>query len=56
MKFIRGMIMGALVAVTASAALIPQMDWKTRRKIRRMSGKVFNGAEKKYDYMMHMVK
>ncbi|GKX66957.1 YtxH domain-containing protein [Inconstantimicrobium mannanitabidum] len=56
MRYLRGIIMGTLLGLTASFAMMPKMDWRTKRKIRRMTGRMFDGAEKKYNYMMHMVR
>lgn len=52
-KFTRGVAAGALIGATVGMMVMPQLDRKTRRSMRRTGMKMRNMAEDAYDDMMH---
>lgn len=43
-RFIIGLTTGALVGIAASMLATPQMDWRTKRKIKRAGKRLANRA------------
>lgn len=50
-KFVKGMTIGIMFGTTMAMMLMPTMNKKTQRNMRRMARKMRNGAENTYDSM-----
>lgn len=48
-KFIKGMVMGAIIGATVEMIMFPHMDRRTQRNIRRMGNKMRDMAGYTYD-------
>jgi gas vesicle protein len=55
-KFISGVVAGSIVGAAAGMMIIPTMDGKTRRRMRRKTRAVLNIAEGAYGSMMNWMK
>ena len=54
-KYINGMVAGLIVGATVGVLLLPKLDKKTQRKIRRAGQKILDFAEDSYDDMRDMI-
>lgn len=54
-RYICGMVAGLIVGATVGVILLPQLDKKTQRKIRRARQKFMDFAEDSYDDMREMI-
>ncbi|VYU24458.1 YtxH domain-containing protein [Clostridium tertium] len=45
MKVFRGMMTGAIIGMAVTAMVLPQLDRKTQKNLRRVSKRVLNMAE-----------
>ncbi|WP_244834903.1 YtxH domain-containing protein [Clostridium sp. BJN0001] len=50
-KFVKGMTIGMMVGTSMALMLMPTMDKKTQRNMRRMARKMKDSAENTYDNM-----
>lgn len=55
MKCISGMITGVIVGATVGMMLLPQLDRKTQKAIKRTGQKIFNFAEDSYDGIKELI-
>lgn len=55
MKFVRGIATGALMGMAIGAAVVPSMNKKTKRKIKRAKRHVMSTAEDIVGTMRNMV-
>ncbi|MEG1002229.1 hypothetical protein [Clostridium sp.] len=55
-KLIKGMAAGALIGTAVGMAILPQLDRKTRKTMKRTGKKIANVAGETYDHMMTMMK
>ncbi|CUQ05547.1 YtxH domain-containing protein [Clostridium baratii] len=55
-KMIKGMAAGALIGTAVSMVMLPRMDKRTRRHMRRAGKRFINAAGETYDNMMTMMK
>lgn len=45
MKVFRGMVTGAIIGMAVTAMVLPQLDKKTQRNLKRVSKRVLNMAD-----------
>ncbi|CUP31801.1 MAG: hypothetical protein KIB43_01220 [Clostridium baratii] len=55
-KMIKGMAAGALIGTAVGMVMLPRMDKRTRRHMRRAGKRFINAAGETYDNMMTMMK
>ncbi|SFC27532.1 YtxH domain-containing protein [Clostridium uliginosum] len=55
-KFTRGVAAGAIIGATVGMMVMPQLDRRTKRSMRKAGMKMRNMAEDTYDGMMHWSK
>ncbi|BFK80509.1 hypothetical protein I3900191A7_06540 [Clostridium baratii] len=55
-KIIKGMAAGALIGTAVSMAMLPRMDKRTRRHMKRAGKRFINAAGETYNHMMTMMK
>ncbi|MDV3429386.1 MAG: YtxH domain-containing protein [Bacillota bacterium] len=55
-KFVKGMMAGSLMGAALGLMIIPSMDGKTRRRMKRRSRAAMNAAEDAYGTMMNWIK
>lgn len=55
-KIIKGMAAGALIGTAVSMAMLPRIDKRTRRHMKRAGKRFINAAGETYDHMMTMMK
>ena len=55
-RMVKSLMIGTMLGVTASAMLLPQLDRKTQRTIRRSGKRVLNMAENAYENLMDHMK
>ena len=52
LRMFKGMVAGAVIGVAVSAVMLPQLDRKTQRNLKRVSRRAVNMAEDACDMMM----
>ena len=52
LRMLKGMVAGAVIGVAVSAVMLPQLDRKTQRNLRRVGRRAMNMAEDACDMMM----
>ena len=52
LSMLKGMAAGAVLGVAVSAVMLPQLDRKTQRNLKRVGKRAMNMAEDAYDMMM----
>lgn len=50
-KFLKGMVMGAIMGAAVEMIMFPQMDRRTQRSMRRMGDRMRHMAGRTYDGM-----
>lgn len=55
-KLIKGMVAGAAIGTAISMAVLPQLDRKTQRTVKRAGRKLINAAGDTVENMMSMMK
>ncbi|MGL4569945.1 MAG: hypothetical protein ACRCVJ_02630 [Clostridium sp.] len=55
-KLIKGMAAGALIGTAVGMAILPQLDRRTRKSMKRTGRKIAHVAGDTYDHMMTMMK
>lgn len=56
LRTLKGMVAGAVVGVAVSAVILPQLDRRTQKNLRRASKRAFNMAEDACDIVMGYMK
>lgn len=56
LNMLKGMVAGAVIGMAVSAVVLPQLDRKTQRNIKRVGRRAINMAEDACDMMMGYVK
>ena len=52
LKILKGMVAGAIVGVAVSAVMLPQLDRRTQRNLKRVGRRAMNIAEDACDMMI----
>lgn len=52
LKILKGMVAGAIVGVAVSAVMLPQLDRRTQRNLKRVGRRAMNMAEDACDMMI----
>lgn len=55
-KLIKGMAAGALIGTAVGMAILPQLDRRTRKSMKKTGRKIAHVAGDTYDHMMTMMK
>lgn len=55
-KFIKGMMAGSLMGAAVGLMMIPSMDGRTRRRMRKRTRAAINAAEDAYGTMINWIK
>ena len=55
-KYLKAITAGMVVGAAVGMAMIPQLNCKTRRKIKKLSKKAMHMAEDTYDNLMFTLK
>lgn len=56
LRTLKGMAAGAVVGVAVSAVILPQLDRRTQKNLRRVGKRAINMAENTYDMVMGYMK
>lgn len=56
LRTLKGMAAGAVVGVAVSAVILPQLDRRTQKNLRRVGKRAINMAEDTYDMVMGYMK
>ncbi len=56
LRMIKGMAAGAVIGMAVSAVVLPQLDRRTQKNIRRVGRRAMNMAEDAYGMMMGYMK
>lgn len=56
LRMLKGMVAGAVIGVAVSAVMLPQLDRKTQRNLKRVGRRAMNMAEDACDTMMGYMK
>ena len=56
LKMLKGVMVGAVAGITISAVVLPQLDRKTQKNIKRVGRRAMNMAEDTYDMFMGYMK
>jgi len=56
MKYLNGMVTGIVVGATVGAMILPQLDKKTQRVVRKAGKRVIDMAEDSYGGMIGMIR
>ncbi|PRR82349.1 YtxH domain-containing protein [Clostridium vincentii] len=54
-RYINGMIAGIVVGATVGIMVLPQLDRKTQKSVRRAGKKIIDIAEDSYDSVREMI-
>lgn len=55
-KFVKGMAMGAVIGAAVGLMMIPNLDRKTQRSMRKAAKRMRNVAEDTYDGMIDWIR
>lgn len=55
-KFIKGMMAGSAIGAAVGLMIIPSMDGRTRRRMKKKSKSIINAAEDAYGNMISWIK
>lgn len=55
-RFLKGITTGAILGAAAGVMIIPNMDRKNRKKLKKTGRMIKNSAEDMYDNVIHWVK
>ncbi|MGL4774234.1 MAG: YtxH domain-containing protein [Clostridium sp.] len=55
-RFIKGVVTGAVVGTAVGMMVLPELNRKQHRNVRRMGKKLMHAAEDGYGEMMHWIK
>ena len=56
LRMLKGMAAGAVIGMAVSAVVLPQLDRRTQKNIRRVGRRAMNMAEDAYGMMMGYMK
>ncbi len=54
-KYLNGMMTGVIVGATVSMMVMPQLDRKTQKRVKRVGRKIIDFAENSYENMMEII-
>lgn len=52
-RYIKGIVTGAVIGTAVGMMLLPELDRKSRKNVRKMGKRLAHAAEDKYDDIMH---
>lgn len=52
-RYVKGIVTGAVIGTAVGMMLLPELDKKSRKSVRKMGKKLAHAAEDKYDNIMH---
>lgn len=55
-RYIRGVVTGAVIGTAVGMMLLPELDRKTHKRVKKMGKKLAHVAEDRYDNVMDWVR